>query len=67
MNLAPLVIDEVTVIGSRCGPFDRAIQALASERIDPRDMITARFPLADAEAALDAAAHEHKVVLDLSL
>ncbi len=30
VNLAPLVIDEINVLGSRCGPFSEAISALAS-------------------------------------
>ena len=36
VNLAPIVIDEVTVVGSRCGPFPRAIEALASGEVDPK-------------------------------
>jgi hypothetical protein len=34
--LSPVVIDEVHVIGSRCGPFPKAIAALADRRIDQR-------------------------------
>ncbi len=36
LSLAPVVIDEVRVIGSRCGPFPPAIAALASRQIDVR-------------------------------
>jgi len=53
LDLAPLVIDEITVVGSRCGPFDRALHALAAGAIDPRPMIEARYPLTDAVQALD--------------
>ena len=28
LALAPVVVDEVTIVGSRCGPFDRALDAL---------------------------------------
>lgn len=66
MNLAPLVIDEVTVIGSRCGPFDRAIEALRDGLVDPAGLITARYPLRDGEEAMRAAEEgSHiKIVLD---
>jgi alcohol dehydrogenase len=56
VHLAPLVIDEITVVGSRCGPFDRALALLADGRIDPRPWIAARYPLAEGGAALAAAA-----------
>lgn len=50
-NLAPIVIDELRVIGSRCGPFEPALAALAAGRIDPRPLIAAEFGLAEGEAA----------------
>jgi threonine dehydrogenase-like Zn-dependent dehydrogenase len=56
MDLAPIVIDEVRVIGSRCGPFPRAIAALSGRRIDVRPLIGVEFALDDAEAAFRAAA-----------
>jgi threonine dehydrogenase-like Zn-dependent dehydrogenase len=52
VDLAPIVIDEVNVVGSRCGPFPRAIAALAERAIDPRPLIEARYPLARGEEAL---------------
>lgn len=56
LDAAPLVIDEITVIGSRCGPFEPAIRALAAGRIDPSPLIDATYPLTDAERALEHAA-----------
>jgi threonine dehydrogenase-like Zn-dependent dehydrogenase len=55
-SLAPIVIDEVRVIGSRCGPFPRAIEALESRTIDVRPLIGAELPLDRAEEAFRAAA-----------
>jgi len=52
LSLAPVVIDEVTVVGSRCGPFEPAIRALAEGRVDVRPLISAERPLNEAVAAL---------------
>jgi len=51
VNLAPIVIHEVRVLGSRCGPFVPAIDALARKSIDLRSMISRTFPL---EKSLEA-------------
>ena len=56
LALAPIVIDEVRVVGSRCGPFPRAIAALAAGEVDVRPLLGAEFPLDDADAAFRAAA-----------
>jgi threonine dehydrogenase-like Zn-dependent dehydrogenase len=64
-DLAPIVIDEVRVIGSRCGPFPEAIAALAEGRVDVRPLIGAVYPLDEAEDAFRAAASRgaRKVVM----
>jgi threonine dehydrogenase-like Zn-dependent dehydrogenase len=56
LNLAPLVINEITVVGSRCGPFAPALAALASGKLDPRPLIDGTFPLEAGAAAMEAAA-----------
>jgi threonine dehydrogenase-like Zn-dependent dehydrogenase len=56
LNLAPLVIDEITVVGSRCGPFAPALAALANGTVDVGALISARFPLRDGVQALRSAA-----------
>ncbi len=61
MNLAPLVVHEVTVVGSRCGPFGAALDALATGAVGVRDLVGATFPLAQAEAAMAAAADGRNV------
>lgn len=68
LNLAPIVISEITVVGSRCGRFGPALEALESGRIDPRPLISAAFPLEDAIRALEQAARPSslKVILQVS-
>jgi len=53
---AALVVDEVHLVGSRCGPFDVALAAMADGRVDPRPLVEARYPLDRAEEALAHAA-----------
>src|SRR6266700_2944064 len=45
-------VKEDNIIGSRCGPFARAIALLRSRKVDPRPLITRRFPLAEASTAI---------------
>jgi alcohol dehydrogenase len=52
----PLVVNEVTLVGSRCGPFRRALDLLRSGRVDPRPLISRVFPLREAAAAIRYAA-----------
>ncbi len=55
LSLAPLVINEVTVVGSRCGPFPPALQALAHSRISVAPLIEHVYALAAATDAVDHA------------
>lgn len=50
LNLAPIVIDEITLLGSRCGPFPDAIAALASQQVDVTGLISRRVKIEAAEA-----------------
>ncbi len=52
VDLAPVVIHEVKIVGSRCGNMQRAIDALASGAVDPMPLVEARYPLARAHEAL---------------
>ncbi len=47
LHLAPIVIDEIRVQGSRCGPFAPALRALSQRRIDVLPLISARYSLDD--------------------
>jgi threonine dehydrogenase-like Zn-dependent dehydrogenase len=65
--MAPLVIDELTLVGSRCGPFPPALSAHATRRIDVSPLIHARYSLRDGLAAFEAASRPGvlKVLLDM--
>ena len=51
----PIVVKELTVVGSRCGPFPKALALLSSGKVDPKPLITRKFPLAEAKAAIQFA------------
>jgi len=65
---APFVIDEVTLVGSRCGPFEQALAGLEQGRVDVLPLITDRFDLAHGLAALQRAQTRPvlKVLLDVA-
>ncbi|MGB7438558.1 MAG: alcohol dehydrogenase catalytic domain-containing protein [Candidatus Acidiferrum sp.] len=48
----PIVVKEIRVVGSRCGPFAKAIALLRSGRVDPTPLITRQFALKDAPKAI---------------
>ncbi|MGH2443132.1 MAG: MDR/zinc-dependent alcohol dehydrogenase-like family protein [Chloroflexota bacterium] len=68
VNLSKVVVNEIQVIGSRCGPFPRAIEALETQWVQVRDLIDARFPLDQAVSAMQKASESGilKVVLDIT-
>jgi len=51
----PIVVEEITVVGSRCGPFAKAIALLRSGEVGPTFLITRSFPLDQAPAAIQYA------------
>jgi len=65
---APFVIDEITLVGSRCGPFDQALKALAEGRVEVAPLISARFSLSEGVRALEHARAKPllKVLLDVA-
>lgn len=66
-DLSQLVINEIEVIGSRCGPFPDALQGLSSQKIDVLSLISRRMKLSDGVDALTAASQPEniKVLLEL--
>jgi len=51
----PIVVKEITVVGSRCGPFGKAMVVLQSGKVNPTQLITQSFPLTDAPQAIQLA------------
>lgn len=56
LNLSMVTVDEITLIGSRCGPFAPALRLLAQKLIDVEPLISAVYPLSNGVAAFDRAA-----------
>jgi 2-desacetyl-2-hydroxyethyl bacteriochlorophyllide A dehydrogenase len=65
-NPAAIVVNELTLIGSRCGRFSTAIDFLEREKVDLSYLISKRFPLKEGMAAFSAAQGSDvlKVVID---
>lgn len=56
VNFSSIVVDEVTIIGSRCGPFEPALRLLERGEVDPTALIAAEFRLSQAPQAMAEAA-----------
>jgi threonine dehydrogenase-like Zn-dependent dehydrogenase len=48
----PIVVKEISLLGSRCGPFPKALALLRAKLIDPRPLITRTYPLTEAPQAM---------------
>jgi 2-desacetyl-2-hydroxyethyl bacteriochlorophyllide A dehydrogenase len=56
LALAPFVVDEITIVGSRCGPFAPALGLLERGEVDPLPLIARDYPLERAIEAMEEAA-----------
>ena len=56
LDLSGLVVDEVTLLGSRCGPFTPALDLLARKEVEVASLIHARYPLREGKEAFAHAA-----------
>ena len=54
LNLAPIVINEITVLGSRCGQFPPALRLLENDRIDFKPFISGIYNIDDAIEGFEA-------------
>jgi 2-desacetyl-2-hydroxyethyl bacteriochlorophyllide A dehydrogenase len=66
LNTAPIVINEITIIGSRCGPFQKAIDLLDAGKLDVTRLITASYPVEEALAAFAHASDPNSVKIVLT-
>jgi threonine dehydrogenase-like Zn-dependent dehydrogenase len=66
LDLAPFVVNEITIIGSRCGPFAPAIRALAQQSINVAPLLSATYPLQAGEEAFAAATKPGMLKVQLS-
>lgn len=66
-DLAPIVINEIRVLGSRCGPFEPALRALARNLINVAPLVSDRYPLARGVDGLERASEPgiRKIILDI--
>lgn len=58
MDTAPIIVNEVTLVGSRCGRFEPALRLLAHGTIPVADLIVESFPLREAPRAFETAAQK---------
>ena len=56
VNFSSVVVDEINLVGSRCGPFEPALRLMESGQVDPTVLIAAEFKLGDALKAFEHAA-----------
>lgn len=68
LDAAAIVINEITVVGSRCGLFDPAIRALANNLVQVEELVDEVFPFSNALHAFERAQQSGtlKVLLDLA-
>lgn len=61
LDLAPVVVDEFHVVGSRCGPFAEALRLLEDQRVGVDELVSGEYPLEQGVKALEAAARPENV------
>ncbi|MBH8564758.1 alcohol dehydrogenase catalytic domain-containing protein [Nostoc sp. CENA67] len=68
IDVSSLVVDEITLIGSRCGPFPAALELLATGKVDVQPLIHAHYPLTEGLVAFEHAQQRGvlKVLLEIS-
>jgi threonine dehydrogenase-like Zn-dependent dehydrogenase len=67
LDASSLVVDEVTIVGSRCGPFAPAMRLLERGAVDVAPLVEARYPLEEGAAAFEHAARPAALKVLLTL
>ncbi len=67
IDASSLVVDEITLVGSRCGPFAPALELLRTNQVDVTPLIQARYPLTEGLRAFEHAQQRGvmKVLLEM--
>ena len=65
LDMTRLVVNEITLQGTRCGPFAPALDLLTRHHANLRTLISSERPLEEAPQAMEAAFQEDKVILTL--
>ncbi|MEE9550808.1 MAG: alcohol dehydrogenase catalytic domain-containing protein [Candidatus Binatia bacterium] len=55
LDFSPVVINEITLVGSRCGPFPKALEALVAKKVEVTSLIGEILPLVDGSSAFEKA------------
>ena len=66
LNLSPVVVKELNIVGSRCGPFEPAIAFLKSQHEKLEGMISGIFPFDEYQRAFEATKGSLKILLKMS-
>lgn len=66
VDLSPLVVNEIELVGSRCGSISEAVRALEQQRVDVASLISSRFAFENGAKAIEAASKSEqiKVLID---
>jgi threonine dehydrogenase-like Zn-dependent dehydrogenase len=56
VNFSSMVVDEITIVGSRCGPFEPALRLLENRQVDPTVLIAGNYKLEEGLMAFERAA-----------
>jgi threonine dehydrogenase-like Zn-dependent dehydrogenase len=56
VNFSSMVVDELTIVGSRCGPFEPALRLLENRQVDPTVLIAGNYKLEESLMAFERAA-----------
>jgi threonine dehydrogenase-like Zn-dependent dehydrogenase len=65
LDMTKLVVDEVRLQGSRCGPYEPALEILKTHHEKLKNLISSTRPLEETQAGLESASSENKVVLNI--
>lgn len=67
LHLAPVVIDETRIVGSRCGPFEPALELIAEERLQLAPLISATYDIESAVEAFQVSARSDVLKVQLNI